>query len=496
MVFGALAAATLVPRTARAQAGRRRAIPAARPPEASDAFPMVVPNETVGVFAEWDSSSGRLARRLTYGLTAADMTQANALGYDGYLEQQLNYTRIDDSAVENFVAQKWPLLSQSSDQLFTADQGTLENQLRESTIYRAAFSERQLYQRMVELWSDHFNQDYDKVGYLLAADQRDVIRRHALGKFPDLLKASAHSASMMLYLDQNTSRSGAPNQNYAREIMELHTLGVNGGYTQDDVAELSRVLTGWTFQGRGNFEFDPTRHDWKAKTVLGVNIPAGSPSLGAAGINEGEQMLNVLATHPSTARFIATKMLSWLLVPSPSDDQIATVASVYRATGGDIKAMIRVILNESWMNAAPLKLKRPFHFLASALRSAKPAVTSVAPLNNQLNTLGHPIFTWDTPDGFPDTIDYWAGNIVPRWAFGTTMSSFNSTTTLQLDTQPYSAGSAAAAIDLIAQNFFGGEMIASTRTALTAYLNAGTFSDARVRETIALAIDSNGFQWY
>ncbi|HWH52143.1 MAG TPA: DUF1800 domain-containing protein [Gemmatimonadaceae bacterium] len=498
--FAAAAAAALVPGAAKAQGRtRRKAIVSGRSPEPSDAFPMVMPNESVGVFAEWDTSVGRLVRRVAYGITAADVTQANALGYDGYLEQQLNYTRIDDSAVESYVAQKWPLLAQTSDQLFTADQGTLETQLRASTIYRAAFSQRQLYQRMVELWSDHFNQDYDKVGYLLAADQRDVIRKHALGRFPDLLKASAHSASMMVYLDQVTSSAApghTPNQNYAREIMELHTLSVNGGYTQDDVAELSRVLTGWTIQGRGNFVFNPAIHDWKAKTVLGVNIPAGSPSLGAAGINEGEQMLNVLTAHPSTARFIATKMLSWLLTPAPSDDQVSTVASVYRATGGDIKAMIRVILNESWVSAAPLKLKRPFHYLASALRSANPTITAVDPLVNQLNTLGHPIFSWDTPDGFPDKIEYWAGNIVPRWAFGTTMANFNSTTTLLLDTSPYRAGSQDAAIELIDQNFFGGEMLASTRTALTAYLKAGTFTDARVRETIALAIASNGFQWY
>ena len=494
--FAAAAAAALVPGAASAKGKRRRAIVSARSPEPSDAFPMVMPNESVGVFAEWDSSVGRLVRRLSYGITAADLTRANGLGYDGYLEQQLQYTQIDDSVVESYVAQKWPLIAQTSDQLFTANQGTLETQLRESTIYRAAFSQRQLYQRMVELWSDHFNQDFDKVGYLLAADQRDVIRKHAMGRFPDLLKASAHSASMMVYLDQNTSRSGAPNQNYAREIMELHTLSVNGPYTQDDVAELSRVLTGWTIQGRGNFVFNPIIHDWKAKTVLGVNIPAGSPSLGAAGINEGEQMLNVLAAHPSTARFIATKMLSWLLTPAPSDDQVSTVASVYRATGGDIKAMIRVILNESWVSAAPLKLKRPFHYLASALRSANPNVTALTPLTNQLNTLGHPIFSWDTPDGFPDKIEYWAGNIVPRWAFGTTMANLNSTSTVQLDTTPYRAGSQDAAIELIDQNFFGGEMLASTRTALTAYLKAGTFNDARVRETIALAIDSNGFQWY
>src|SRR5581483_6499455 len=129
---------------------------------------------------------------------------------------------------------------------------------------------------------------------------------------------SAHSASMMIYLDQNTSRGTAPNQNYAREIMELHTLGVDGGYTQTDVAELSRVLTGWTVTGRGQFVFNPAIHDWGQKTVLGVTIPAGSPSLGPAGINEGEQMLDVLVHHPSTAKFIATKMLKWLLTPTPS----------------------------------------------------------------------------------------------------------------------------------------------------------------------------------
>src|ERR1043166_3021863 len=188
-------------------------------------------------------------------------------------------------------------MSQPSAQLVTAGAGAVKTQLQESTIYRAAFSQRQLYQRMVEFWSDHFNQDIDKVGYLLAADQRDVIRKHALDTFPNLLKASAHSASMMLYLDQNASRKGAPNQNYARELMELHTLGVDGGYTQNDVAELSRVLTGWSFNATtGAFQFNAANHDTGNKTVLGINI-AGQT--GAAGVNEGEQMLDVLVKHPS-----------------------------------------------------------------------------------------------------------------------------------------------------------------------------------------------------
>ena len=491
--LGALAATALAPRTARAQrAARRRPAPTG---PADDARALV-PRESIAAFAAWDSNTSRLVRRATLGITPGEVQRASSLGYQGYLNYQLNYARIDDSAVESFVQQKWPLMSQTSDQLFSANSGQVRAQLQESTIYRAAFSQRQLYHRMVEFWSDHFNQDIDKVGYLLVADQRDVIRQHALGRFPDLLKASAHSASMMVYLDQNTSRSGAPNQNYAREVMELHTLGVDGGYTQNDVAELSRVLTGWTVQGRGTFVFNPAIHDWGSKTVLGMTIPAGSPALGADGIKEGEQVLDMLVHHPSAARFIATKLLRWLLTPTPSDTQIGAIAAVYRATGGDIKAMVRAILNDSWLPASPMKLKRPFHYLVSAIRSTQPNVTLMSPLNGQLGVLGQPLFSWDTPDGYPDKIEYWAGNIVPRWSFGTTMASYNSATSVQFDTTPYRAGSPDAAIDLIDQNFFGGEMPIETRSALLSYLKAGTFTDARVRETIALAISANSFQWY
>jgi uncharacterized protein (DUF1800 family) len=275
--------------------------------------------------------------------------------------------------------------------------------------------------------------------------------------------------------------------------MELHTLGVDGGYTQTDVAELSRVLTGWTFTGKGQFTFNPAIHDTGTKTFLGTTIAGIS---GAAGINEGEQVLNILADHSSTARFIATKMLKWLLDPNPTDAQVTTVASVYKATGGDIKSMIRVILNDTWLPAAPMKLKRPFHFLASALRSTNPAVTTMTAMNNQLNAMGHLSYIWDTPDGYPDKIEYWAGNIVPRWAFALALANLNSTTTIVVDTKPYLAGSADAAIEMINLNFFANEIPDTTKASLTTYLKGGTFNDARMRETLSLAMGANAFQWY
>ena len=184
---------------------------------------------------EWTDARKRLVRRATMGMRAADVADVTNKGYQRWLNDQVYYTRFDDSAVEAQVAARWPLLSQTPAQLASQNSATLRTQLQYAALFRAAYSPRQLYERMVEFWSDHFNISMDKVGYLKVIDDRDVIRRHAMGKFGDLLKASAHSPAMLAYLDQNLSRNGSPNQNYVRELMELHTIGVDGGYTQQDV---------------------------------------------------------------------------------------------------------------------------------------------------------------------------------------------------------------------------------------------------------------------
>ncbi|MGH7461608.1 MAG: DUF1800 domain-containing protein, partial [Longimicrobiales bacterium] len=366
----------------------------------------------------------RLVRRVTNGITEEELARAKSMGFRRYLEYQLNYTAIEDSAVEAAVATRYPALALDGLGLYQQDQNALMNQLSEATMYRAAFSKRQLYERMVHFWNDHFTIYYPKVNYLKLLDDRLVIRTHALGKFPDLLRASAHSPAMLEYLDNTRSRRNNVNQNYAREIMELHSLGVDGGYTQTDVEEVTRCLTGWTIQGRGEFRFDPNGHDFTAKTVLGNAIPAMPQTAGAAGIQDGDTVLNILVAHPSTARYISTKMIRWFLQYQPPAALVDKVAATYTRTGGDIKAMIRDILTSANLAAAPAKYKQPYQLVLSALRATQPTVTSLnAVAIGQLRNLGQLLFQWEDPDGYPDNVDWWAGLALQRWNFCSFMTS-------------------------------------------------------------------------
>ncbi|HEX4932291.1 MAG TPA: DUF1800 domain-containing protein, partial [Gemmatimonadaceae bacterium] len=417
--------------------------------------------------------------------------------FAGYLNYQLAFQKIDDGTAQNFVAQNYPYVGQTVDQLYNLDQGMLQAQLVESSLYRAAFSRRQLYERMVEFWSDHFNIAYPQVNYLKMVDDREVVRKYTFGKFPDLLKASAHSPAMLEYLDNTRNRQRTLNENYAREIMELHTLGVDGGYTQTDVRELARVLTGWTLSGRGNFNFDPSGHDFNAKTVMGQALPAMPTSAGAAAKSEGDQMIDFLVRHPSTATFIARKMLRFFLEYSPTPAQVAAVAAVYTRTQGDIPSMVRAVLTPANVAAAAPKLKRPYTFLLSALRAVNPTVTGVAGARRALTGLGQPMFMWDPPDGYPDRAEYWAGGVLQRWNYAVTLSNLGTTGEFTLDLARFNAvnthDAIVAAIDKAA---FGGEMPDRLKAQLLAYLKVqATPTAQRVRETLALALSSSTFQW-
>jgi uncharacterized protein (DUF1800 family) len=435
----------------------------------------------------------RLVRRVTNGVTEEEMARARKLGFRGYLNYHLRYPAIDDSVTDAFVNTRAPNLQLDGTGLYQLNQTTLMNELAEATLYRAAFSRRQLYERMVHFWSDHFNIYFPKVNYLKVIDDREVIRRHALGKFPDLLRASAHSPAMLEYLDNTRSRNRNVNQNYARELMELHTLGVDGGYTQTDVEEVTRCLTGWTIQGRGQFRFDATGHDATGKTVLGNAIPART---GAAGQQDGEQVLDILLAHPSTARFISTKMIQWLLRYDPPDALVTRVAATFTRTGGDIPSMVRDILTPENLLAAPAKYKQPYQLVVSALRATNATIVNATAISNgQLRTLGQPLFQWEDPDGYPDNVDWWAGLILQRWNFASFLSNLAAGNVI-VDVMPFMGDGAPGVVDEIDRRAFGGAMPAPLKERLVTYLSVSPNNTPRVRETLALALSSSAFQWY
>ena len=480
--LAAVAGASLLPRDARAQ----RVV---RPPR----FPVTGPLAPVPRIAS--STIAKLVNRVTYGATPAEMARAKAMGFAKYLDWQLDHARIDNAAVEAHLAVTYPFLVRGATELYNENQGIVQRQLSEATLYRAAYSPQQLYERMVEFWTDHFTIYMPKVGYLKLIDDREVVRKYALGKFPEMLWASAHSAAMLQYLDQPQSRGTSPNQNYAREIMELHTLGVDGGYTQDDVAELSRILTGWTIRNRGDFFFDATGHDFTQKVLLGKTYPAMPASTGAGAISEGEEVIRALAAHPSTARYIAFKLARYLLQYDPPPAVLEAATSAYTRTGGDIKTMIRAILTPANVTAATARYKRPYHYVVSAMRAMNVTSSNVTyPAGRALTLVGQPLFLHEEPDGYPESVQYWAGNVLPRWNFASYIAT--GTAELPVDVTPFMSANAEVVVDAINVRMFGGEMPAPLRAALTTYIGGQPASAARVRETCALAMSAADFMWY
>jgi uncharacterized protein (DUF1800 family) len=446
--------------------------------------------------AAYDSALSKLVRRITNGVTASEMTLARKLGFQGYLEYQLNASKIDDTAVQTYVGTNYPYVSQDASQLYALDQGVLQAQLWNATLYRAAFSKRQLYERMAEFFSDHFNIEWGTVEYMKVPDERDVPRKYALGKFPDMVRASAHSPAMLEYLDNTRNRRGNVNQNYARELMELHTVGVDGGYTQDDVAELSRCLTGWTIASRGvAFSFDPNGHDWGQKVVMGQVIPSQPTNSGQLGLRDGDTMINYLVAHPNCAQFLSRKMTRWLLRYDPTEEQLASVSSVYASTGGDIPSMIRAILTPENLLAAPAKYRRPYSFVLACLRGTNPGILRLQNVTStQLRSLGQTLFAWGPPDGYPDTSEYWSGGALPRWNFASYLST--NTTDVPVDIGRFmTTPTAAGLVDAISVQLFGGEMPDPLRTQLVGYAQGATLTTARAREVLALALSSSTFQW-
>src|SRR5262249_7649149 len=229
-------------------------------------------------------------------------------------------------------------------------------------------SERQLQEVLTDFWFNHFNVDARKIEDkpVVLEYERDVIRPRVLGRFRDLLGATAKSPAMLFYLDNWLSRANGLNENYGRELMELHTLGVDGGYTQNDVVNVARAFTGWTMRKpheATGFVFDPKMHDRGPKKILGRLLPANR------GIEDGEEVLDLLARHPSTARFIASKLARRFVADDPPQALVDRAAKVFLKSDGDLRAVVQIILTSPELYAASAmraKAKTPFEFVASA----------------------------------------------------------------------------------------------------------------------------------
>ncbi len=364
----------------------------------------------------------RLLDRLTYGPRPGDSARVRGTGEEAFVASQLEADSPEDPGLLLMLA-RFDVLHLDSMELRDLPEESVQAQLQAISILRAVHGRNQLLERMVEFWSDHFN-IYARKGlasFRIEQDESTVIRPHALGRFRDLLGASAHSPAMLAFLDNQQNRRGVPNENYAREIMELHTLGVHGGYTQKDVQEVARCLTGWTLENRflrhkGAFRYVPELHDDGRKMVLGHVIERGG------GESDGEAVLDILASHPSTAKHIARKLCS-VFIGESDESAVHLAARAYADSGGDIRATLRPILEPRRLVKATPILKRPFDLMVSSLRALDCETDGGPALQAHLASMGQSLYQWPMPDGYPVKSSAWTGAMLARWNFAFALAS-------------------------------------------------------------------------
>ena len=325
--------------------------------------------------------------RITFGATPELLAEVQRTGIDAFIAQQLAPATINDGQIAALLTSP----------------PTTKAELQRQQFLRAIYSRRQLLEVLTWFWDNHFNTDVNKhqtVAYEVA--ENALFRARAFGRFRDLLDATAKSPAMLIYLDNAMSRAGDPNENYARELMELGTLGVDGGYTQTDVEQVARAFTGWTVVN-GQFFFDPTNHDGGAKVVLGQTLPAGR------GIQDGEQVLDILAAHPSTARFICTKLSRLLVADQPPTSLVDRCAAEYLAQDGSIAALVQILLRSPEF-AAPdafrAKVRTPFEMAVFWPRTLG-GTTDASGLHAATSDMGMRIFENPVPTGWSETGDDW-----------------------------------------------------------------------------------------
>jgi len=422
-----------------------------------------------------EQQAAHVLNRLAYGPRPGDIARVAQMGVQRYIDQQLAAAEPLPpelaARLDSLSAAKQP--AGDSLRAFLAVRAAAKNngeegkeqrkevltamtlQTAEARIARAVDSPNQLQEVMTDFWFNHFNvfvgKGLDRA--LVASYERDAIRPYALGNFRDLLGATAHHPAMLYYLDNWLStadgytprsrreaagakgKSSGLNENYARELMELHTLGVDGGYTQQDVTELARMLTGWTYDNRdlalhdAGFRFDPARHDRGDKLWLGHAVKAD-------GQREGEYALDVLAMHPATAHHISYQLAQYFVQDQPPPALVARMAQSYLASKGDIRSVLRTLFSSPEFmapEAVGAKFKTPYQYVISAARAGNLPLADTRKTLGILSRLGMPLYGCQTPDGYKNTQDAWLNPdaLNRRIAFATQVGQYVDAQSLQ-----------------------------------------------------------------
>jgi uncharacterized protein (DUF1800 family) len=398
-----------------------------------------------------DQSILHVLNRLTFGPRPGDVGVVKRMGVEKWIDLQLHPERISQPAQLD--------LRPAPDK-----SGQIQpQQYAQDKVYLAVYSNRQLEEVLADFWYNHFNVDMTKGAdrRLVPAYERNAIRPNVLGKFRDLLGATANSPAMLFYLDnwqsvapdQDRRPNGKRptrglNENYARELMELHTLGVDGGYTQHDVVEVARCFTGWTIDrpnqdGAGTFSYNDRVHDKREKVVLGITIPAGG------GKEDGEKVLDILAQHPSTAKFISKKLAQRFVADDPPPALVDRMAQTFQATDGDIRAVLAAMFGSHEFfsqGAYRAKVKTPLEMVVSAARATGARMDSATGLVTQTGTLGEPLYRKIEPTGYSSANSEWVSStaLLARMNFAMQLAN-NRVQGVLVDTGRFSNDPSAAA---------------------------------------------------
>ncbi|NAZ83527.1 DUF1800 family protein [Kineococcus sp. R8] len=457
-----------------------------------------------------------LLRRATYGPTPESRAEIARLGTRGWLDAQLNPGAIDDRAVDEFV-RRFPGYQRSAEDVYRGGYPAVEWNLMfdvgRLTLARQIWSRRQLFEVVVDVFNNLLHvacpssdvwasrQDYD----------RTVIRRHAFGSFADMLVDSARNPAMLSFLDNTSSRAGAPNENYARELLELHTVGVDAGFTEADVKTGARLLTGLRISDSGASVFDPARHDGGGGTVFGFGYPAHAPADGFRWI---EAYLRWLAVHPATAARVSRRLAVRFVSDDPPASLVDRMAQVWRSTGAQVVPVLRVLFTSpEFAASAGAKVRTPQEDFVATLRTLgtgmEPAGTAgIVKLFWHALDAGHAPMAWGAPNGYPDVAAAWASpsGTLLRWnrhmdfAGGWYPKELRFVPATQLlDAVPSTWG---GLVDALALRLIGSPLGAEERAALLQYTGRGAGTplgpgDRWVQENlqylVALVLDSPTF---